>query len=107
MIAITSILSAQNAEKILKANNCFSCHDVSKVKKAPSFKKIAKKNQKKYGVQAQEKMMKSLLNGSRGQYRYYADTSMPAYKNLSNGDLVRVTTWILNTNKGKKKSSIF
>ncbi len=107
LVAVATMLSAGSVDIILKENSCLTCHDVNKVKKAPTFKKIAKKNKKKYGPQAQEMMMKSLINGSRGQYRYYSDTTMPAYKNISNSDLVRITTWILNTNKGKKKKPIF
>ena len=107
IVAVATMLSAQSIDEILKENNCFTCHDINKRKKAPTFKKVAKKNQKKYGAQAQEMMMKSLKNGSRGQYRYYSDTTMPAYENLSSQELQSITTWILNTNKGKKKKLYF
>ncbi len=103
ILVITVSLSAQSAKKLTEKLGCMECHDVNKRKSAPAFKKIAKKSIKWHGDSAQESLVASIKNGSRGKYRYFSDTTMPAYKKISDASLNNIANWILSTNKKGKK----
>ena len=77
-------------EQLVRKNGCMSCHSISKVKIAPSFKNISKQSTK-------EKMQNSLLNGSKGSYNGFEKSYMPPLgKNLEKKDLDIIINWISN-----------
>ncbi len=94
-VATVSMLFAQNAEILVKENGCMECHNIMGKKVAPAFKGTARKNLKRYGNDAKLQIIKSIKNGSKGKYRNFSDTSMPAYSNLSDKELDEISTWIL------------
>ena len=91
----TTILLANSGEELTKQNGCMECHNIMGKKAAPAFMGTAKKNLKWYGNEAKANIVKSIKNGSKGKYRQFADTEMPAYSNISESDLDTIASWIL------------
>lgn len=84
--------SLPKGEQLVRKNGCLSCHDILKVKIAPSFQQISK-------IASKDEMKNSLLNGSKGRYKNFRKTTMPPLgKNISSKDLEDITTWILTIN---------
>jgi len=105
---VASSLYASNAEDLIDQNGCLACHAVASKKAAPAFKGTARKNLKWYSGEAKLKIIDSIKNGSKGKYRQFSDTSMPAYKHLSDTDLDKIANWILdlyrnNINRGNNR----
>ncbi|MEA3331336.1 MAG: c-type cytochrome [Campylobacterota bacterium] len=95
-LATVTVLSAQSGETLVKENGCMECHNIMGKKLAPAFKGTARKNLKWYGNDAKLKIIDSIKNGSKGKYRNFADTEMPAYGHLADKDLDEISTWILD-----------
>ena len=96
VIISSTILFANSAEEITKNNGCMACHNIIGKKAAPALKGTARKNLKWYGGDAKAKIINSIKNGSKGKYRNFADTQMPAFKSLSDKELSVVADWILS-----------
>ena len=76
-------------EQLIRKNGCISCHHISKVKIAPSFKQISKNSNKK-------EIIFTILQGSKGKYKGFEKSFMPVLgKNLSEEDLENIANWIL------------
>lgn len=90
---ISSSLLANNAEEILEKNNCMKCHNIRGMKSAPPFSMILKMNTGWFGLPESE-IRESIRNGSQGKYPMFSNTSMPAYKNLSDKELDTLMSWI-------------
>ena len=91
----TTILFASSGEELMKVNGCMECHNVMGQKEAPAFMGTARKNIRWFGVNAKEQMIKSIKDGSKGKYRNFSNTEMPAFNYLSSDDLDKMATWIL------------
>lgn len=107
IVAVAVSLSAEMGKDIVKEHGCMKCHAVKKRSLGPSFKKIAKKNIKWYKDDAKSNIMKTIKEGSRGKYRYFSDTTMPAHEKISDFYLGKIADWILETNKKSKKERFF
>ena len=90
---ISSSLLANSAEEILEKNNCMKCHNIRGMKSAPPFSMILKMNTGWFGLPESE-IRESIRNGSQGKYPMFSNTSMPAYKNLSDKELDTLMSWI-------------
>ena len=96
LLLASATLLASSGEELTKHNGCMECHNIMGKKAAPAFMGTAKKNLKWYGDEAKANIIKSIKNGSKGKYRQFADTEMPAYSNISESDLDTIATWILS-----------
>ena len=96
IILTSSFLLANTGEQIAKQNGCMECHNIMGKKLAPAFMGTAKKNIKWYGDLAKSKIKESIKNGSKGKYRKFANTEMPAYAHLNDQDLDTIADWILS-----------
>ncbi len=92
----SSILLASSGEELTKQNGCMECHNIMGKKAAPAFMGTAKKNLKWYGDEAKANIIKGIKSGSKGKYRQFSDTEMPAYSNISESDLDTIASWILS-----------
>ena len=92
----TTILLANSGEELTKQNGCMECHNIMGKKAAPAFMGTAKKNLKWYGDEAKANIIKGIKNGSKGKYRQFANTEMPAYSNMPDSDLETIASWILS-----------
>jgi cytochrome c len=88
-------LALPKGEQLAISNGCFSCHSISKVKIAPSFKTISE-------ISTKDSMFNSLLNGSKNKYKGFTTYMPPLGKNMSKQDLNILTKWI-STQKELKK----
>ncbi len=111
-IVLSTMLFASSGEEIAKVNGCMECHNIMGKKLAPAFMGTARKNIKWFGADAKIKIIESIKKGSKGKYRNFAGTEMPAYAHLSNGDLDSISSWILleyeknrNLNMGKRNNT--
>ena len=95
VLVANGLLFANDGEQLVKNNGCMECHNIMGKKLAPAFMGTAKKNIKWHREDAQEIMMKSIKNGSKGKYWNFKDKQMPAYSHISNEDLETITSWIL------------
>ena len=111
MLLTSGVLFANSGEELTKQNGCMECHNIMGKKVAPAFMGTAKKNLKWHGNEAKANIIKGIKNGSKGKYRQFADTEMPAYSNISDSDLDTIASWILSEfqkrratmpNQGKK-----
>lgn len=93
---VSSMLFAQGVQEIIDANGCLACHAVASKKTAPAFAGIAKKNKRFDSTNAKSNIMNSIKNGSKGKFRRFADTEMPAYPHLSDAELSLVADYILS-----------
>ncbi len=87
-----------NINKILNDNSCMSCHNIATPYKAPPFAKIARRNLKWYGDNAQERITDSIKNGSIGKYPPFGNTTMPSFPYLNRQQLDNLSKWILSLN---------
>jgi len=92
----SSVLLASNGEELVTQNGCMECHQMQGQAIGPAFMGIAKKNKTQFSDIANEKIFKSIKNGSSGQYRKFKDTPMPAFSNLNDTDIQTITSWILS-----------
>jgi len=92
-------LPAQNIEKLLIKNDCFKCHNIMGIKKAPSFYMISKMNTGWFGI-SKKSIINSIKNGSQGKYPMFSNIKMPAFKNLTTKELNAIADWIAS--QGKK-----
>ncbi|HIP13349.1 MAG TPA: cytochrome c [Arcobacter sp.] len=102
LIIGTQSIASSTGVQLLEQNRCMTCHNIMGKKVAPAFMGTAKKNTKWYGDKAQEMMIKSIKNGSKGKYKKFADTQMPAYPHISDEDLKTITSWILEEYSKKR-----
>jgi len=98
----SGVLLANSGEELTKQNGCMECHNIMGKKAAPAFMGTAKKNLKWYGDDAKANIIKGIKNGSKGKYRQFADTEMPAYSNISTSDLDTIASWILSEFKKRR-----
>lgn len=106
IILSSTVVFASSGEELLQQYGCMECHNIIGKKSAPAFMGTAKKNLKWYGDQAKNNIIKSIKNGSKGKYRQFMDTQMPAYNNISNDDLNIIASWILSEFKEKRSQMI-
>jgi len=98
VVLLTFSLNAKDAKELIKENNCMSCHNEIGPKDAPSFKGIARRNIRWYGIEETKMAIKNtILNGSRGKYRKFLGKEMPLY-NLTEEDLNTLTEYIISLN---------
>ena len=102
ILVASSVLLANSGEELIKQNGCMECHNIMGKKDAPAFMGTAKKNLKWYGNEAKANIIKGIKNGSKGKYRQFADTQMPAYSNISENDLDTIASWILSEFQKKR-----
>ena len=94
-LALSGLLFAQSAEEIMKQNGCLSCHAVASKKSAPAFAGIAMRNKRFEGARAKEAIMEAIKKGSKGKYRMFAGSQMPAFPNLTQKELSTLADYIL------------
>ena len=90
---INSSLFAKSAKDILKKNNCMKCHNINGIKYAPPFSMILRVNKGWFGL-SENDIKKSIKYGSKGKYPMFSNTSMPAFKNLTDEELDTLITWL-------------
>ncbi len=95
VVVLSGVLFAQNAEELIDTNGCLACHAVASKKAAPAFAGIGKRNKRFEGSDAKATIMNAIKNGSKGKYPMFADSAMPAFKNLSQEDLSTLADYIL------------
>ena len=95
IVFASTLLLSNSGEQLTIQNGCMECHNIMGKKAAPAFMGTAKKNTKWYGDEAKANIIKSIKNGSKGKYRQFSDTEMPAYPNISQTDLETIASWIL------------
>jgi len=78
-------------KKLALKYKCLGCHRVDKKIIGPSFKDVAKKY-----PHAKEKIINSIVNGSKEQWKSSNGAIMPPFKNIENKDLQTLSTWILD-----------
>lgn len=92
--AVAAGVDAGAAKSLAKRNDCFKCHDITKTKKGPSYKKIAAKYKGK--ADGEEKLIKNfttgpkvkLEDGTEEEHKIIDTKDMQEMKNLAN--------WILS-----------
>ena len=94
-LALSSVIFAGNGEELVKKNGCLACHAVATHKAAPPFAGIAMRNKKFEGTNAKSTIINSIKNGSKGKYKKFANSAMPAYKNLTDKELSDIADYIL------------
>ena len=95
---ICSSVLAKSAEEILKQNNCMKCHNIRGMKLAPPFSMIVHMNSGWLGLPEND-IKESIKNGSQGKYPMFSNTSMPAFKNLTDEELDTLMSWIKSQNQ--------
>ena len=78
-------------ERLALQNNCLSCHKVDKHIIGPAFKDVAIRKGNSLKV-----LIHSIKNGSKKKYASSKNAIMPAFKNLSDGDIKIIAEWILS-----------
>ncbi len=92
---LSGFLFAQTAQELINQNGCFACHGVASKKTAPAFAGIGMRNKRFNGANAKTVIMNSIKNGSKGKYPMFSNSTMPAFKNLSQKDLSILADYIL------------
>lgn len=89
LAAFTSAPAFANLD-LAKKNNCMACHAVDKKMVGPAYNEVAKK----YAAQkdAAATLAKSIKAGGAGKW---GPVPMPAQATLSDGDALKLATWIL------------
>ena len=77
-------------EKLALKHRCLSCHKTNVKTVGPAFREIAKKF-----VDKPLEMQKSIVEGSKEQWKGSHGAVMPPFKTLSKEDLETLTQWIL------------
>jgi cytochrome c551/c552 len=96
-LGLASLIFANDGAVLVEQNECKSCHNIYGSNKAPGFMGISRRNLNFYPYdKVKENIINSIKNGSSGKYRYFSDTQMPSFSNLSNKDLDKIATYILN-----------
>jgi len=73
-------------EQLAIRNGCLNCHDKTKPKVAPSFRVIAQKK---------ESEMKTVIReGSKGTWKGFERSMMPAFKKLNDTEIKTLIDWI-------------
>lgn len=90
LAATFTTLPALASMDLAKKNNCMACHAVDKKMVGPSYSDVAKK----YAGQkdAAASLAKSIKAGGAGKW---GPVPMPAQATLSEGDALKLATWIL------------
>ena len=102
-LLLTSSVTWANGEQLVQSNGCMDCHNIIGKKLAPAFAGIGRKNIQWYGTDAKSKIMESIKNGSKGKYRQFSDSEMPAYGHLSSVELESIANWILEEYEKNKQ----
>ncbi len=92
---LSGFLFAQTAQELINQNGCFACHGIASKKTAPAFAGIGMRNKRFNGANAKTVIMNSIKNGSKGKYPMFSNSTMPAFKNLSQKDLSILADYIL------------
>ncbi len=107
-LALTLLLTSStmwaNGEQLAQSNGCMDCHNIMGKKLAPAFMGIARKNTNWFGNEAKAKIIESIKNGSKGKYRKFTNTEMPAYGYLTNDELDIISNWILEEYSKNRKA---
>jgi len=101
LILINTFLFS-NIIDTLNINGCMECHNIKTSKLAPSFLEIGKSNFDFYGLEARHFLARSIKEGSVGIYKGFEKSKMPAFKNISNQDVDKITQWIIDNYKNKQ-----
>ncbi|MCC6868908.1 MAG: c-type cytochrome [Burkholderiales bacterium] len=89
-----AVLSEEAAEKLMKKDNCASCHTIKKKLIGPAYVDVAAKY--KNDKDAIAKLSKSVKEGSTGTW---GPIPMPPNTNASADDVKELVTWILTLKK--------
>ena len=103
VLVTNGLLFANNGEQLIKNNGCMECHNIMGKKLAPAFMGTARKNISWFGDGAKLKIVESIKNGSKGKYRKFSDTKMPAFSHLTDEELNSIADWILKEYDKNKK----
>jgi len=90
-IALFNTLS--KGEKLALKYKCLGCHKVNKKIVGPSFVDVSKRYK-----DTKEKMIESIKNGSRNNWKNSNGAVMPPFKQISEGELETLSDWILKSN---------
>lgn len=93
-------LFAHSAQEILSQNSCMKCHNINGMKYAPAFSMIIRMNRGWFGL-SESDIKKSIRYGSQGKYPMFANTKMPAFKNLSDKELDTIVNWLKTLNHSR------
>lgn len=79
-------------KKLALRYKCLGCHRVDKKIIGPSFKDVAKKY-----PHAKDKIIQSIKNGSKGQWKSSNGAIMPPFKEIDEKELQTLSGWILKS----------
>ncbi len=96
VVGVFGSLFAADAQTLLEQNGCMACHNIMGKKTAPAFMGVARRNLRFEGANAKANIINSIKNGSKGKYRYFTNTQMPPFPNISATDLDTIATYILS-----------
>ena len=103
-LLLTSGVVFAGGEQLVQSNGCMDCHNIMGKKLAPAFMGIARKNTNWFGNEAKAKIIESIKNGSKGKYRNFTNTEMPAYGYLTSKELETISNWILEEYSKNRKA---
>ena len=89
-----AVLDDAAAEKLMKKDNCASCHSIKKKLIGPAYVDVAAKY--KNDKDAVAKLSKSVKSGSTG---VWGPIPMPPNTNASDKDIGELVNWILTLKK--------
>ena len=102
MVLFSGLAFAQTPKEILNENGCLSCHAIASKKLAPAFAGIAMKNKRFEGANAKTVIINSIKNGSKGKFRRFSNTEMPAFPSIGEEDLSILADYILSQSSKAK-----
>ena len=102
MVLVGGLAFAQTPKEILNENGCLSCHAIASKKLAPAFAGIAMKNKRFEGANAKTVIINSIKNGSKGKFRRFSNTEMPAFPSIGEKDLSILADYILSQSSKAK-----
>jgi len=103
VLVANGLLFANDGEQLVKNNGCMECHNIMGKKLAPAFMGTARKNIRWFSDDAKQKIIESIKNGSKGKYKKFTNTEMPAFNHLTDKELNNIADWILNEYVKNKK----
>lgn len=92
---------ADQAQSILDANNCLSCHKLDEKVVGPAFREVAKKYQQDSNALAY--LVKKIGNGGSG---VWGEMNMPAFAGLGEADLHILASYVLSLNEINSEVSL-
>ena len=101
MLAVSVAMPAMAADDdggefkaILKKNDCFKCHAIDKVKKGPSYKKIAAKYKGKE-AEGEAKIIKNITTGPKVKLEDGTEEEHKVIDIKDEAELKKLARWIL------------